>query len=191
MEIFKHLLRTLALMAGLGAVWGILFVAMLYTGLVKTALTMMMLSTLAFIYFSARWHAYWAPIADTVNKYRWIDSHGEQMETLVENAVMQVGSGTSKTLRVSFYNRTTGKRLRRIMIGDSSTFCGARKSGLWFFIHDRSHARKDGIVCIDRKTGDCLFYQPKKQLDMDDEDALDAALVEAQNRLSEAKHHQI
>ncbi|MFG0290414.1 MAG: hypothetical protein ACF8CQ_19705 [Rhodopirellula sp. JB044] len=118
-----------------------------------------------YIYGSARWHAYWAPVAKKVMSQPWTSSTGEAMETVVENAVVQLNAfSQSHTLRVSIYRRDDGRRVQRTMIGDDATFLGVHGIGLWFYIEDRFYARISGLVCVDRETGDFIYHVPRSEI---------------------------
>ena len=164
--LLTHLFRTVLMVLSLT----VIFIALLVGAILLRVPPVAILIGVAvlfgvFVIGSARWHAYWAPMAKTMACFKWQNSVHENMETVVENAIVQVGmSGQASTLRVSIYNRTTGKRLCRRLIGDDATYLGLHGCGLWFFIHDRFHARKDGLVCVDRATASWLYHRPQAEL---------------------------
>lgn len=122
-----------------------------------------------YIWYSARWHAYWAPVSVPVQSFKWKSDSGDFMESVIEKAQVHAASSTasvvkSETLRISIYNRTARKRLKRIMIGDDADYLCTRANIFWFYIRDRFHARLDGLVGYDRQSGELVFHQPKQQV---------------------------
>jgi len=89
----------------------------------------------AVIVGTARWHPYWAPIAKQAARMPWQRADGEQMEMVVEIAIVQSGDATrTETYRVSIYEHQSKKRLKRVIIGADVNFLGAFGSRLWFYI---------------------------------------------------------
>src|SRR5690606_41867097 len=70
--------------------------------------------------------------------------------------------------RISIYECGSGKRTQRRLIGDSVTYLGIFDSGIWFYIHDRFYARRDGLVCVDVKSCDWLYHQPPSVIEFVD-----------------------
>lgn len=166
MEILKHLVRTLIHIAALLAICGFIFLVTLKLGLphyVKFFGVMAVI--LAYVIWSGRMHAYWAPISKRVNAFKWKTVDGRKMETVVEKAIVQAGGYIrTETLRVSIYELESGRRIARIMIGDDATYLGRHGIGIWFHIADRYHARRDGLVCLDVKTGKWLHHVPRSEI---------------------------
>jgi len=180
MKELRQLLVTLAMIACLLAIWAVIAAVAVYFEFIGTGLVLITGSLIAFVYHSARVFPYLTPYADDKSRYRWTTSDGDRMESCVEDAIVETPTTVSRTLRVSIYNRTKRKRLKRLMIGDDARYFGDREGGFWFLIRDRFHARKDGLLCVDRMTGEILFHLPKKQLEMDDQAAIEDALEAAQ-----------
>ncbi|MEM0968167.1 MAG: hypothetical protein AAGJ31_02345 [Verrucomicrobiota bacterium] len=166
MELLKQLGRTILQMIVLGAT---IFLFIYLSSLIKLPASVIVIGVIAitgaYIYFSARWHAYWAPISKTVHKQKWKGPTGEAMETVVENAIVQAGSYVrAETLRVSIYDRQNKRRVARIMVGDDARFLGSPGMGFWFYIADKFHARLDGLVCLDIRKGTWIYHKPKSEI---------------------------
>ncbi len=120
------------------------------------------------VFGSAKWHAYFAPIAKTIKVFSWQDA-GSEMETVLE--VAQVHAATyggassirQETWRISIYDRTRGKRKRRIMIGDSVKYLGDIGGYYWFFIEDRFYCPVSGLTAFDRQHADIAFNRPPSE----------------------------
>jgi len=175
MENLKHFARTLLQIAMIAVfvtvvVAVVIFVAVVVLKLSPETTAYVVLISLGltiggYVYWSARWHAYWAPISKPVITKKWTDSADHRMETVVENAIVQAGEYVrSSTLRVSIYNRTTGRRLARTVVGETAEFLGLHGIGMWFYIPDRFHARIDGLVCLDPQTGRWIYHVPKSEI---------------------------
>lgn len=165
-EIVKHLLRTLIHIAVLAIVFGGIIVLTIKLRLPMMIIPVGVVVLLGgYIYWSARWHAYWAPVSKKVMGKKWNLATGEAMETVVENAIIQAGGSVQTvTLRLSIYNLETGRRVFRRCIGDDVVFLGVHGMGIWFFIEDRFHARRDGLVCVDVQTGEWIYHVPKSEI---------------------------
>ncbi|MEM9479060.1 MAG: hypothetical protein AAGA58_05280 [Verrucomicrobiota bacterium] len=174
MEIAKHLLRTFLIIALLAGV----MVTLPFILPVQIAFPLIFVMLFGFIILSPRWHAHWAPVAKRVASCSWENDRGEKMESVVENAQIQVGMGNpASVLRVSIYNRTSRRRLRRVLIGDNASFVGRQGLGFWFFIYDRFHARRDGLVCVNEKTGDFAWHLPRKKAEWTGERSRGGSMV--------------
>ncbi len=169
MEILRHIVRTLiivfvyAIGCG-GIVWALVVLGVNAYVVVITPIAL----GLAFAYFSARWHPYWAPICKQVMRIPWSQEDGTAMETCIEIAVFAAGQTNTSVYRASIYQCLTRKRIQRRLIGDSVTLLGRFDPGVWFYIHDRFYPRLDGLVCLDVRTCEWVFHQPKSVIELDD-----------------------
>ncbi|MEM1227873.1 MAG: hypothetical protein AAGJ40_19455 [Planctomycetota bacterium] len=166
MDYLTHFFRTLIQIGLVAAAMGGIVVGTILLGLPPVLIPVGMVVLIGgYIYGSARWHAHWAPHAKRVAARRWTTDAGEEMETVIEKAIVQAGASTrSETLRVSIYVLSTGRRAARRLIGDDAEFLGFHGIGLWFHIADRFHARRDGLVCVDLHTGRWIYHQPKSEI---------------------------
>lgn len=173
MEILKHILRTLVIVV-VGTILFIgIFLAMLFLGVHAYVIlaTLFVLGS-AFVYFSARWHPYWAPISKQAMRLPWTREDGTAMETCVEIAIFAAGYTNTSVYRVSIYESLTRKRTHRRLIGDGVTMLGRFEPGVWFYIHDRFYPRIDGLVCLDVQTCEWRFHQPKSVIELDEDESL-------------------
>ena len=184
MTLIKEILFTLTLCASMLAMWAVIMVVAFFFHAPRIGVGGMIIGTLVFIYHSGRWFAYRTPHAKDLDRFRWTADDGEKMESCVENATVYSGYIKTTIIRVSIYNRTRNKRAKRRLIGDDAEYLRKKGEGFWFLIHDRFHSRKDGLLCVDRKTGEIVFHRPKKQIDVDDEDAVQEAFEAAKKQLA-------
>ena len=184
MTLIKEILFTLTLVASMLVMCAVIMVVAVFFESPGTGVAAILIGIFAFTYHSGRWFAYRTPHAKDLHRFRWTSNDGDKMESCVENAAVFSGHIETTIIRVSIYNRTRKKRAKRRLIGDNAEYLRKKGEGFWFLIHDRFHARKDGLVCVDRKTGEVLFHQPKKQIDMDDEDAVQEAFEAAKKQLA-------
>ena len=173
MEIVKHLLRTLLMICGgvilLYAWFHLMFFLRVNPYLIVFGPVAM---GVAFAYFSARWHPYWAPISKPVMRLPWSREDGTAMETCIEIAIFAAGYSNTRVYRASIYESSTRKRTKRVLIGDSVTMLGRFEPGVWFYIHDRFYPRIDGLVCLDAQTCAWRFHQPKSVMELDEDESL-------------------
>jgi len=169
--VFAHVLRTILLVfVGAGVFLGIIVGGILLRAPVALIFGLLALAIFALIYGTARWHAYWAPICKRAAQFAWDRDDGMKMKTIVEIAIVRGGLHTrTGTYRVSIYE-LPGKRLRkRVMIGESVHFFRVFEPGIWFYIYDSFHARRDGLVCVDKKTGAWLYHEPQSVVQLVDD----------------------
>ncbi len=191
-EIIVHVLRTIVMCVGLGAVMLALVVGCI---LLKTPwwlpLVLVILLSLAIVWGTARWHAYWAPISKQAARIPWERADGTPMETVVEIAIVQAGASRTETFRVSIYELEPGlggktnrrrKRVKRVMVGDSAELLGIYDRRLWFYIYDRFHARRDGLTCLDVQTGTWLYHRPRTEVEFVDRVKNRRAVIEVEER---------
>ena len=165
-EIVVHLLRTVALCLGGAALLYATIYASIYFRLSPYLMFAIIFGGIAaWVYFSAGWHPYWAPIAKPVHRTPWVREDGAKMLTVVEVSVMETKSFRLETYRVSIYKQPGKWRVRRRVIGDDVVFLGSIREGLWFYIQDPFYARKDGLVCVDARSGDWIYHQPKSKVE--------------------------
>ncbi|TWU44758.1 hypothetical protein Poly51_58240 [Rubripirellula tenax] len=166
MEFVTHVGRTFLMVAALAVAIGV--IPWLIPGWIGMVLIVAILG--GFIYFSARWHAHWAPVADVLERFSWQSESGDSMDTIVEKAKVHtpaLGGGApvrQECLRISIHNRTTGKRTRRHVVGDDAIFLGKHGGFLWFYVQDRFHAKTDGLVAHSIQTGAIVFNRPKAEV---------------------------
>ena len=124
---------------------------------------------IGFAYFSGKWHAYWAPVADEMRTRSWNSKEGSEMETVLElahvhTAVFGGADAIRQTVwRISVYDRTRKRRTTRIMIGEDAKFLGEPGGYYWFYIGDRFYSKVAGLTAFDRQTGAIKFNRPKKE----------------------------
>lgn len=169
LEVARHVLRTMV-MVFVGAAFFIgITVAMIFLEVnAYVVMVTPMVLLLAFVYFSARWHPYWAPISKHVMRIPWSQDDGTAMETCIEIAIFAAGNSNTSVYRASIYESLTGKRIKRCLIGDSVTLLGHFDPGVWFYIHDRFYPRLDGLVCLDIRTCEWRFHQPQSVIELDE-----------------------
>ncbi len=169
MEIIKHLLRTLVIIVvGVLLFYG-LFFAMFFLRVNPYVIVFTpMVLLFAFVYFSARWHPYWAPISKQAMRLPWSQDDGMPMETCIEIAIFAAGYSNKSVYRASIYECLTRKRTKRILIGDGVTMLGRFTPVVWFYIHDRFYPRLDGLVCLDVRTCKWIFHRPKSVIELDE-----------------------
>jgi hypothetical protein len=166
-EIVIHVLRTIALCLGGAALLYAAIYGMIYLRFSPYLLFGVLFGGIgAWIYFSARWHPYWAPIAKDVLRKPWVRDDGVKMVTVVEVAIIQASYVRLEVYRVSIYEQQGMRRVKRRLVGDDATFLGLIHDGLWFYIDDRFYGRKDGLVCVDMRTGDWVYHQPKSKVQL-------------------------
>lgn len=173
MEILKHFLRTL-LIVFVGAILFYGFIYLMISLKVNMYFTLAtpVCAGLAYAYFSARWHPYWAPICKQAMRLPWTREDGTAMETCVEIAIFAAGKSNTRVYRASIYESVTRKRIHRVLIGDAVTVLGHFEHGVWFYIHDRFYPRIDGLVCLDVPTCKWRFHQPKSVIELDEDESL-------------------
>ncbi len=173
MEILKHLLRTLIIIVvGVVGLYAFLWTSILLGVNAYVIVFTPMAIGLAFAYFSARWHPYWAPICKQVMRLPWTREDGTAMETRIEIAIFAAGYSNTRVYRASIYESSTRKRIKRVLIGDGVTMLGRFEPGVWFYIHDRFYPRIDGLVCLDVQTCEWRFHQPKSSIQLDEDESL-------------------
>lgn len=164
-EIVVHLVRTLALCLGGAALLYATIYATIYFRLSPYLMFALIFGGIAaWVYFSARWHPYWAPIAKPVHRKRWVREDGAKMLTVVEVSIVETQAARLETYRISIYKQPGMWRIRRRVLGDDVVFLGRIREGLWFYIHDPFYARKDGLVCVDARSGDWIYHQPQSKV---------------------------
>jgi hypothetical protein len=173
MAILKHLLRTLIIIVvGVIGLWCFLWTSIKFGVNPYVVVFTPVVMGLAFAYFSARWHPYWAPISKQAMRLPWTREDGTAMETCVEIAIFAAGYTNKSVYRVSIYESLTRKRTHRRLIGDGVTTLGRFEPGVWFYIHDRFYPRIDGLVCLDVQTCEWRFHQPKSVIELDEDESL-------------------
>ncbi len=148
--------------------WGIFFSMFFFEINAYVIVATPMVLMFAFVYFSARWHPYWAPICKQAMRIPWEREDGTAMETCIEIAIFAAGYSNAAVYRASIYESLTRKRTERRLIGDSVRMLGRFGPGVWFYIDDRFYPRLDGLVCMDIRTCEWLFHQPKAALELDE-----------------------
>lgn len=192
-EIVAHLFRTIALCVGLGALMVGIFLGCFWLNTPWWLLVMLLVCVIvATIWGTARWHAYWAPMAKQAARIPWARSEGTPMETVVEIAIVQAGvHSRTETFRVSIYELERGpagkanrrrKRIKRVMIGDAVEFLGVYGRRLWFYVYDRFHARRDGLVCLDVQTGEWLYHRSRAEMELVDRGERRRGTIEVEER---------
>ena len=164
MAILTHLLRTLLVV---GFFVGTFF--LLFYLLPSIAIYLILILWLPFTYYSAKWQAYFAPVAKPVKNRSWNSDDGHEMESILEKAQVHasilggITSTRQQTWRISVYDRTKNRRIRRAMIGDNVTYFGEAGGYYWFYIEDRFQCKVSGLTAFDRETGDIKFNRPKSE----------------------------
>jgi hypothetical protein len=178
-EILIHILRTLALVGALASAC----IVILFLLPPVIALPAMLVGIALFIFYTGRLHAHWAPIADTIARFRWADEQGYEFETVVERAKIDaatLGGASavkSRVLRLSLYSTANAKRKRRVLIGDDATYLGRHGERLWFFIRDRYHSGRDGLVGHDLRELGVSFHISRRVADWDERSTPHNAIV--------------
>ncbi len=170
-EVFAHIVRTIVMTGLMAALFIGAFLAMIYLKIpVYWMFAVITCLVVAVVYGTARWHPYWAPMAKRVARIPWDRDDGTKMETLIEMAIVQAGLYTrTETYRISIGECKSRKRTKRRLIGENATYLGAFDSGIWFYIHDRFYARRDGLVCVGLRSGDWRYHQPKSVIEFVDQ----------------------
>ena len=174
MKYFKHFLRTILLV-----VFALIGIAVLLTVVIGLGITRnvyVILAIVAFymialVYYTATWHVYWAPTAIQKHRTTWTADDGTPMETVVENAVLNLDEygSTAGCMRVSVNQCESGKCVKRLVIGDDVEFLGVFGDYIWFYIHSRFYAKRDGLVSLDRKTCQWAYHEPRKSVEIEEE----------------------
>lgn len=192
-DIFVHVLRTIVMSVVLGALMmAIIMGCLLLETPAWLPLVLLMTFVVAIVWGTARWHAYWAPIAKQAARIPWERSDGTPMETVVEIAIVHAaGSSPTETYRVSIYELKPGhggkpfrrgKRVKRVLISDSAEWLGLHGGRLWFYIYDRFHSRRDGLTCLDVQTGAWLYHRPRAEVEFVDYVRKRRGVIEVEER---------
>ncbi len=181
-DIFVHIIRTFVLVAVLTAIlWGLFYACFFFRLPIPIVVGVIVLYMAAIVFGTARWHAYWAPIAKQVARIPWQRDDGVAMETIIEVAIVHRGPAWG-TYRASIYQQEPRKRLKRIMIGDEVKFLGMHGARLWFYLADKFHARRDGLVAMNPQTGEWVYHVPQAELEFVDRVANRRGVIDVLHR---------
>jgi hypothetical protein len=122
----------------------------------------------ALIYFYSAWFPLLMPISRLDASVKWTRDDGTLMETAVEVAIIHSDDTSYDYYRLAIREAVSRRRVKRRLIGCSATFLGTFDSGIWFYLHHGQHRLRSGLICLDTKTCDCLYHEPRSQIQLHD-----------------------
>ena len=170
MEIAKHLIRVSAIVCMTAVFLGAVVMAMIYFHFPIVLMLFVLIGLIVpVVYFYSLWAPAWAPVSKPIARSRWQREDGTDMDTVVELAQLALEDSSFECYRVSMYESTRFKRRKCQVIGDHVTYLGTFPSGIWFYIHNRFYARRDGLVCLCTRTFEWLYLEPKSEVLLSEE----------------------
>jgi hypothetical protein len=116
---------------------------------------------IALFQLNAKYYPSWCPVSTTIATQSWMRDDGTQMESAIEGVLIDGGDGPETSYRLSIYEKSEGKCILRLVVGEYATFLGSHGAGYWFILEGGMFSTHNGVelLCYDRRSGVELYRE--------------------------------